>query len=371
MESDAGAHSTPSRSPGPEVTALARRFRASAEEADSRAPLYATLSASIAEDPEVAGLLAAAPSEQQLPVLLFAAVHDLLLGGAGSELAAYYPNLTEHPRRDDPYPAFRRVALDHADEIRELVATRSTQTNEVGRCALFLIGLRALIDEGLGPFSLVDVGTSAGLTLQMDRYHYRYQREEGGAVEVGTPSAVRLTCGTRGRIEVPASMPRIARRIGLDASPIDVLDDEAVRWLEACVWPDQQDRFERLRAAIALARTDPPDVRAGDAVDALSALLREVAGDGHPVVLNSWVLNYLPEHRRRDYVHTLGALGDERDLSWVLAESPRQTVGLPIPTTDPPEMLTVLSVVTWRGGQRRVRRLGTAHPHGFWLHGEG
>ena len=35
---------------------------------------------------------------------------------------------------DDPYPAFRRFCLEHRAEIEQLVGTRTTQTNEVGRC---------------------------------------------------------------------------------------------------------------------------------------------------------------------------------------------------------------------------------------------
>ena len=34
----------------------------------------------------------------------------------------------------------------------------------------------------------------------------------------------------------------------------DITDDDEARWLEACVWPDQTDRFERLKATIEMAR---------------------------------------------------------------------------------------------------------------------
>ncbi len=50
--------------------------------------------------------------------------------------------------------------------------------------------------------------------------------------------------------------PLVGARIGLDRSPIDLTDPDAARWLEACVWPDQPDRFHRLQAAIGLAQTD-------------------------------------------------------------------------------------------------------------------
>lgn len=328
-----------------------------------RAPLYSRLSASIADDPVVAALLRAAPEPQQLPVLLFAAVHYLLLEGLGPLLAAHYPNLSPSPASGDPYPAFRSFVLEHSASIIELISTRSTQTNEVGRCALFLPVL-GMLDDERGPLALVDVGTSAGLNLLLHRYSYHYQ--PGGSV--GGPSPVHLECATRGSVPVPPHPPRIAGGIGLDRAPIDVADEHEVRWLEACVWPDQRERFERLVAALEMARREPPDVRRGDAIDDLGAVVVEAATMGHPVVMNSWVLNYLTGEERTRYVATLDAIGAEIDLSWLIAESPAQTPELPVHRTPGSEHLTVLSLATWRGGARRVQRLGTAHPHGFWLH---
>ncbi|MEQ1702771.1 MAG: DUF2332 domain-containing protein, partial [Ilumatobacteraceae bacterium] len=244
-------------------------------------------------------------------------------------------------------------------------ASRTTQTNEVGRCAQFLPALGLLAEE-VGPLAHLDVGTSAGLNLLLPRFHYRYS--PGAAI--GSASTVTLDCATRGNPPLPGTIPPIVRSIGLDIAPIDVADDEAVRWLEACVWPDQPERFARLVAAIEMARAAGLDVRRGDAVLALPELVAEVADDGHPVITNSWVLNYLSPAQRVAYVDVLDALGAQRDLTWVVAESPAQTPELPIPATSPTEDITVLSIVTWRGGRRRVRRLATTHPHGFWLHWE-
>ncbi len=350
------------------IEVLAGRFRSFADTSTAtRAPLYSRLSAAAADDPDLLRLLHAAPETQQIPVLLFAAVHHLLLQGLGPELAAFYPNLTERPRIGDPVPLFRSFAVDHAEAVTELIATRHTQTNEVGRCAQF-VPVLAMVERECGPLALVDVGTSAGLNLLLHRYSYEY--EPGGVV--GADSTVHIHCATRGdeHVPVPRALPIISRAIGLDVMPIDVLDDDEVRWLEACVWPDQADRFARLVAAIALARTARPDIRRGDAVDDLPAIVREASASGHPVITNSWVLNYLPQRVRDRYVATLDVLGREFDLSWVIAEAPAQTPGLPVPTTDPPEEITVVSLVTWRAGQRCVRRLATTHPHGYWLRWE-
>jgi len=347
-----------------DLAELADRFRNFGSTSATRAPLYARLSRRIADEPAILRLLQAAPEQQQLPVLLFAAVHDLVLRDVESELRRFYPNVALEPDRSDPFPAFRDCSLRHHESLTALIATRSTQTNEVGRCAQFLPALGLLAQE-VGTLAHLDIGTSAGLNLLLPRYEFHYVPD--GAV--GGPSPVVIQCATRGRVPVPASVPDIGISIGLDISPIDVLDDEEVLWLEACVWPDQPDRFARLVAAIELARRHPPDVRRGDAEGALPELVEEAAAHGHPVVTNSWVLNYLSPSQRTAYVDALDGVGRGRDLSWIIAESPAQTPELPVPAATT-EDLTVVSLVRWRAGRRTVIRLATTHPHGYWLHWE-
>lgn len=351
-----------------DVQELARRFTDFASTAAKRAPLYTRLAHAAASDPRTAGLLRAAPELQQMPVLLFAAVHHLLLAGHGPELAAHYPNLSDTTSTADVEPVFLAFAHRHADELRAIIAVRNTQTNEVGRSAQFLPAF-GLLDAECGSLSHIDVGASAGLNLAWPKFEYLYTP---GNTLLGGPSAVRLECSTRGTPPLPSRLPELAGAVGLDIAPIDVADDDAVRWLEACVWPDQRDRFERLVAAIEIARANPPDVRRGDAIRDVGALVHELVSrtGGHPVITTSWVLSYFSEDEQRRFVDALDDVGRQRDLSWVVAESPAQTTGLPIPTSAEPEGLTVLSLVRWRSGRRSVHRLATTHPHGFWLHWE-
>ena len=348
---------------------LLAHFAAFARTAHPRAPLYSALSAIAARDRQVAVILHHAPPPERVPVLFFAAVHALLLDEPDAELAQWYRNLAAEPRspRERSLGAvFRRFVAERRAELEHLVATRTTQTNEVGRCS-FLLPALALIASDVGPLGHLDVGASGGLNLLLDRYEYRY-RLDGSERTVGGPSTVVLTSDVRGDMPVPSELPEIVTRCGIDRRPIDVTDPVEAQWLEACVWPDQVDRFRRLVAAIELAREQPPELLAGDAVSSLRPAIERVGASAHPVVTNSWVLNYLTPAARIGYLAELDAIGAERDLSWVYAEAPALIPELPNEPDPIDAHRTVLSVVRWRNGDRSVTHVATCHPHGFWIH---
>jgi hypothetical protein len=351
-----------------DVGELMLHFRNLARTSLPRAPLNAALASGIAERPDLARLLLEAPPEQRQPVLLLAALHDLVLREPRHRLAEWYGSVVPAPRpADDPrlMPTVGEFISTRTLELTTLLRTRRTQTNEVGRCALYLLGMSGL-DDDAGDLAWLDIGSSGGLALQMDRYHYRF--DPGGVV--GPASPVVLTTGLRGDAPVPTRLPRIAARCGVDVAPLDVNDPDAARWLEACCWPDQADRFARLHAAIGIARESPPELLAGDAVASLAPAVDRMAPRGHPVVTNSWVLNYLPPSRQTDYVRELDLAGGRHDLTWIFVESPRQTPGLPWPPRLPRPDETHLMRATWRSGERRLEHLARVHPHGYWAHWE-
>lgn len=344
---------------------IARRFAAHSETAFARAPLNAALAATISRDRTLFNLLQRAPAEQQLPVLLLAAVHSMVLRSPGHRLGDWYPNL-----RIDPLPAshpdlsatLTQFIRDHEHAILDLVTRRSVQTNEIGRCALFLPALATIGDE-TGDLAHLDVGTSAGLNTLLPRFTYRYN--DGATVGSNGPV---LLCSTRGDGPTPTALPSLTASRGLDPSPLDVTDDDDANWLQACCWPDQADRFQRLSAAIDMARHDPPDVRVGNAVDDVRHHVLDLAAAGHPVVTTSWVLNYLTPPDRSAFIEQLDRAGEHVDLSWVFAESPALTPELPHKRSVAAEHTTALVIVRWRGGRRSVEHLGICHPHGYWLH---
>lgn len=352
-----------------ESTVPAQDFANFSRTSASRAPLYAALADGIAGDPELSRLLLLAPPTQRLPVLLFASVHVLLLEAPTEPLARWYPNITTNPLSpSDPalLSAFKHFVAERADALRVLLSTRTTQTNEVGRCSLLLPAFGLLADE-VGSLGHLDVGASGGLNLLLDRFQYRYLGQSDTVTTVGDDSPVVLECAVSGQCPLPTSIPAITAQLGIDRSPIDVTDVDQARWLEACVWPDQADRFHRLVAAIDLARTASPELLTGDAVTSLAAGVERVGASAHPVVTNSWVLNYLTSAERMAYLAELERIGSERDISWVYAEAPAQIPELPTGPDPKDPHLTVLSMARWRNGERTIEHLATCHPHGFWL----
>ncbi len=335
-------------------------------------PLYGRISSAAAEDAEVRDLLLEAPAEQRLPVLLFAVVHHLLLSGAEHDLARWYPTVGGRVDADgDPYADFRNFVLGRRAEVVELLATRSTQTNEIGRCAILRPAWAVVAEEVRTPLGLVELGASAGLNLLLDHWAYAYAPD---GPRFGDPTReVLVEAEGRGAALPALKALDLGSRVGIDLAPIPVGDEEAVSWLLACVWPEQLARFKRLQAAIEVARPRPPQLITGDIVEQLPSIAAGIPEDQHLAVQNSWVLNYLPVPARQRLLSTLNRLGTMRDMSWVSIESPDFVPDLNFPprpdgADEAGSDASVAVLTTWRDGHKAVRRLADCHPHGTWLH---
>ncbi len=350
---------------------LSRSFRDFADYELDELPTYRAISQYVAEQPDLLAMMQVAPVGQRRPVLLLAAVHYLLLGGAEHQLAAWYPTVHGDgaPPSGSPGPVFHDFVRRHQAEVAELLATRATQTNEVNRSCLWFAAVRQACVDSDAPIHLIEIGVSAGLNLHFASYGYDF----GDGVRRGAVSSpVQLASRVRsGRPPLDHALPPIVTRIGLDQNPNDVFDADAMRWLEACIWPEQRHRHERFRAAVAETRHDPPRLVRGDAVDGLAELVGDVPPDEHAVVVNSWVLTYLPRARRQAFVEELHRLGGERTLTWISAEHPTCLDRFrppPIPSLPPSTGTTLCGTVRWRDGVATDDVIATVHPHVHWMH---
>jgi hypothetical protein len=266
---------------------LAERFRRFAEvEARGRSPLYERLALGVAADPVALEFLASLPEQKRQPNLLFAALRHV--GGTPPD-----------------WPFCRIILREHVADVRTIMLTRRTQTNEAGRCATLLPVLARLPQ----PLALIEVGASAGLCLLPDRYGYDY-----GERRLAPPSgdAPVFPCRADRVTPLPAAQPRIAWRLGLDLDPLDVENASDCAWLETLVWPEQSDRLHRLQAAIQAARRDPPRIVQGDLLADLPACILSAPPHRTLVVFHSAVLAYVADAALRETfaqtVHQLGAV---------------------------------------------------------------
>lgn len=363
--------------PADRLDRVRRRFREFGYEYASL-PLYGSVSPRVAEDPETAGLLVAARPGQARPVLWFAALHDLVLRRPDVPAARWYASVVGRAAvpDGDPWPDVRTTVLDHADELRALVATRTTQTNEVNRCVYVAAGLAAATTgRAEDPVAIVELGASAGLLLGIDHYAVATTSPDGVRTTVGdASSSVRCEGVDRstGRAAL-GPLPPVVARAGVDRDPVALDDEDAVRWLKACLWPDVPGRVERFEAAREALRPEPPLVLAGDLVDDAARAVDSVLGSSpgaadHVVVYSSWALTYAERDRRVALADELRRVaGTVPHLTWFTAEPPGCVPGLP---ADPraAQGPTVLALRTWTDGrEQEPRTIGVAHPHGAWV----
>ncbi|MCC6388175.1 MAG: DUF2332 domain-containing protein [Dehalococcoidia bacterium] len=352
----------------------ARMRRYAGTELHGLSDVYEAIALGAVEDDAVMEWLAASAGPRANPNLLFAAVHYRLLraaaeGAPATGLAAYFGSLTPEPLpASGVYPAFRATWERDRDALAAILATRTTQTNEVGRCCYLLPAFVRAGERVPGPFAVIDAGTAAGLTLFLDRFACDYgEGRIGGAAD----SPVRLHTEVRGAMPPIAPMPGIISRAGIDLSPIDVNDDDAATWLRACIWPEHAERRGNLEGALAVAREAPPRIAAGNIIETLPALAAEAPPGAAIAVTSTNVLPYLSAEERARYAAVLADIARTRDLCWIAVEWPPfvQEAGFAgsFEGTEFPAPSLPLTLTTWTKGTRRDEFLAVTGAHGRWL----
>lgn len=290
-----------------------------------------------------------APFGDALALRLCGGLHFLARAGRAPGLASLYPP-APLPDPEALWTALRPV-LDHEDLPPWLDS--APQTNEVGRSAVLMSGLLVIAARFGKSLHLYELGASAGLNLQLDRYAY----DLGGRQAGDSASPLALKPDWTGP-PPPVARVRIAGRAGADLNPL-ALPDSRER-LIAYVWPDQARRLAQLEAAIALAAGDPPRLDRADAADWIEARL-PLAPDPAVtrVVMHSVAFHYFPASTKQRVVAHIEAAGSaataQAPLAWLRYEE------------QPGDGQFSLRLRTWPGDDEL---LAWTHPHGSqvrWL----
>jgi hypothetical protein len=285
-----------------------------------------------------------------LALRLLGGVHAIVLSGRAPQLAAFYPSADGTPEQQTGSPrtwaAFLQTLTGQSAEVRSWL-DQPPQTNEVGRAAALLGGLRHVAAEAELPVRLVEVGASAGLNLRAD--WFCVPGEAGRYGDARSP--VVLTDGWQGDAP-PQSQIEVVERVGGDLAPIDPLTREGRLTLTAYVWPDQTDRLSRLRGAFGIAARVPAELRAESA--SVTVARTTLVPGTWTVLWHSIFRQYLDDAQRAELADGAAQLGaaatPEARFAYLYLEQSRAG-GCSVTLT------------TWPGGQRRV--LGTAPAHGL------
>jgi hypothetical protein len=322
-----------------------------------QAPLYTRIVEGIAADDDLKALAATVRKGQPMANIVLAAVHYLLLRGAEHPLRRFYPNLNDGVRLDheEPFPHFKAFVNTRRDELAPLIATKVTNTNEVGRSAFLHAAFRVLASETGESLHLVEIGPSAGLNQRWDIYGLRYRRG-GDSYPVGrTDAPLVLDVELRGDALPPLGPnPKVASRIGLELNPVDLSDPDQRDWLRALVWPDQVARFGQLEKALAIAADAKPNIRAGDALALLPDVLAELPENGTVCVYHTFVVYQFTEDMRQALDDLFIAVSLRRPVFRLSVEGTY--------SGDAPMLL-----YAYRDGVKEKRTLAMCSAHGSWL----
>ena len=295
-----------------------------------------------------------APLADALPLRVAGGIHALHLSGTEPALAPVYAGSDA-----DVQAIVSRALFDHEAALLPWL-DGPPQTNEAGRSSNFAAAMLWLASRGLPPhFECLEIGSSAGINLMMDRYGY-----DLGGVMVG-PDRAAMHFRPDWKGPPPPDLPiEIVAARGCDVAPVDLTDPAQAMRLKAYIWPEHTIRFERMEAAIAAATELRPELVRMNAADFVEMQLARPQVPGTTrVLMHSIVWQYVPEDQQERVTMAMEAAGaratGDAALAWISVEANR--------TVHRHE----LRVRYWPGGEAG-EQLAWSHPHGAdieWIAG--
>ena len=276
-------------------------------------PLYATLLRGLAADYRSGGTTrdllehaSARPHHDAVALRYLATGHRLALAGAAPELAQHFASCGGAWSGADITADFLAVVAGHHETFIDGL-THQVQTNEAGRAVPLACGL-AHIQQRFGlPLRTFEVGASAGLLSRVPWF----------LIDTGTttcgPAVARLRLGPEWFAVAPPTLPAqldVVEQAAADLSPLDIDTPAGRIAIQSFVWPDQTERMQRLRDALAVAAEHPLHVERSDAGAWISRHVTAPLPDGvATVVFHTIVWQYLPKWSRDQVRATLAAAG--------------------------------------------------------------
>lgn len=290
-----------------------------------------------------------------VPLRLCGALHALVLTDADPSLVTMY-----RARRVED-SVLLAALRDHGATILTWLDS-PPQTNEVARSAAIIAGARFAAGHAPLPIRALELGASAGLNLNFHRYDLRPKGALPPAACGDSPQDMSAKARPAVVLEpewsgaVPGGAIGVAETEGVDVRPLDPVRD-GLRLMAYC-WADQAARMARLRGALAVARTHPPSVAAGDAGFWLTGRLARPAPGRLTLIYHTVAAQYFPPETRTACETALQRAGaratPDAPVAHLSMEADAEPGG------------AALRLRLW-DGRARAWHLGRADFHGRWI----
>jgi hypothetical protein len=275
-------------------------------------------------------------------------LHALVRSGQDPALSAVYP---PHAMDDDILWPAVEAAMQRDETFILDRLTSAPQTNEVRRSSALLPGFLTIAALTGKPLVLSEVGASAGLNLQWDRYSYQL-----GDFRWGDASPVDLAPRWEGP-PPPEAVIEVVERAGCDLNPLDPASENDRLRLFSYIWADQQDRLDRTAAALKMATYSGLKVEKADAIDWLRKRLAIPRRGITHVIYHTIAWQYLPPALKAEGEALIAEAGSRATQEAPLAR-------LQLEADGKPEGAAIF-LTLWPTGE--TREIGRADFHGRWV----
>jgi hypothetical protein len=293
------------------------------------------------------------PRVDALCMRLCGALHAAALMGRDPALTAEYPEQRRDWEMEALWPVARAYLAREKAWVAEFIRS-APQTNEVRRSIALLMGFLTFASEYDGEIETLEIGASAGLNLNWDRFSYTTDGWRWGP-EGGVP----VDTEWRGAPPPLSAAPRIRSRAACDLNPLRVSDPAQRLQLRSYIWADQRERLARFDAAADLAVATGQQVEKADAAEWLARRLAARPTDAATLIYHSVFLQYPPPPVRTAITDTIcnagAAATPEAPLAWLRLE-PEALLGGPRNS-----MRFWVELVTWPGATRRLLAITDGH----------
>lgn len=337
---------------------LKERFLSFAEtECKGNSHLYYGLSLQIANDAELLNIALNTRQGQPIPNIFFAAIHYLLLKNQDNELAKYYPSIQRNFYPEIPFDIFKTFCLANINEIKKIISTRIVQTNVITRCSYLMPIFSKLIKEENKPTTIIDIGTSAGLTLNFDKYQYWNNDKKvfGQSNVIVKSKIIDSEAPTIFNISHPIT------KIGIDQNLIDPTDKDEILWLKALVWTDQIERFVAIDEALKIDELKKIKFIQANTVSDFKKVILRTDKTQNLIIYATHVLYQFPQRLKDEFYFMLEEVGQIRDFYFLSVESIKSLL------EKYKSKETVIELTSYKHKHKTEIFIAETNGHGNWI----